>query len=116
MRVVIDLPPPPHHLLSVGDPEWIFVVRHSWWIFVWDRVYTCRLLRSHDLPGAQLVGLQWQDENDKVVRKSKILEFLWKEREARIVKSNQQASGILKLGRLQGTPRSRPARTSQSIQ
>jgi len=69
MRVLFDLSSPRQAPLLVGMPDCVFVVRHSWWIFVWDKTYLRIKL------GNQL--WQWQDENGKAP-KIRVAEFLEK--------------------------------------
>lgn len=67
MRVLFELAPPPGRPILTGHPDWIMVVRHTWWIFAWDVTYSRVKIQGN--------AFQWMDE-DRAPVKQRIFNFL----------------------------------------
>jgi hypothetical protein len=72
MRVLFSFPPPKNQPTAVGDADWYMIVRHTWWIFAWDKTYRHRRLACTT---KSCTLWQWQDENEKVPSRE-VIQFL----------------------------------------
>lgn len=67
MRVLLDFPPGPNRVVFSGAVDWVFVVRHEFWIFTWDHTYSRIKVPSN--------AYQWQNEDGRPVNQQ-VFNFL----------------------------------------